>query len=110
MSRQPLRIQIGNRWTFFTYARTDCRLLGTVQDGMQIGALAQLDDGSYAQVNGDVIRPLNTSRVMQVLSRTPGAPASAAPAAARPATPATVPTVIIKKRRIVRPSTENTGA
>ncbi|MBT2325594.1 hypothetical protein J7E62_24990 [Variovorax paradoxus] len=109
MSRKPLQIRLGSRWTFFTYSRTDVRLLGTVQDGMQIGAFAQLEDGSYAQINGDVVRVLNSSRVKQALGRdfetyfpSPSGPRSSQPAA--------VPTVIIKKRRVIQlPAAEAAG-
>ncbi|WP_211260333.1 hypothetical protein [Xenophilus azovorans] len=70
------------------------RMLGTVQRGMQIGALALLDDGSYVQVNGDVIERLNTSRVLHVMrGRHEAAPRETRPAAA--------PVVIVKKRRRV---------
>ena len=37
----------------------DVRMLGVVQRGLETGALAQLADGSYAQVNGDIVQPLN---------------------------------------------------
>jgi len=75
------------------------RLLGTVQDGLQIGALAQTPDGGYLQVNGDMLRVLNTSRVEHALDRATGvARRSAAPPPA-PARPSVQPTVIIKKRR-----------
>lgn len=73
------------------------RLLGTVQDGMQIGALAQTPEGGYLQVNGDQQRTLNTSRVEHALDRATGvARRTAMPP---PARPAVQPTVIVKKRR-----------
>lgn len=97
MSQDPLQITIGPRWSFFTYPRDDMRLLGTVQRGMQIGALASLPDGGYAQVNGDIVEPLNTSRVLYALRATHGRPAEAP----RSAPPATV--IVKKRRRIVLP-------
>ena len=72
------------------------RMLGTVQRGMQIGALALLPDGAYAQVNGDVVELLNTSRVLHAMRKLHGAPREA-PRAAAP-TPAVV---VVKKRRVV---------
>lgn len=100
MSRQPLRIRLGSRWTFFTYSRTDVRLLGTVQEGMQIGALAQMEDGSYAQINGDVVRVLNTSRVKKALGRDFEAHVPSQSGHRTP--PLVVPTVVVKKRRLVQ--------
>lgn len=78
------------------------RLLGVVQRGMQVGALVQLDDGTYAQVNGDVVQPLNTSRVEAALRASPSMAPPSRPVAA-PAAPASVPTVIVKRRRLIAP-------
>ncbi|RZL64886.1 MAG: hypothetical protein EOP81_06840 [Variovorax sp.] len=97
MSQEPLQITIGPRWSLFTYARDDMRLLGTVQRGMQIGALASLPDGGYAQVNGDIVEPLNASRVLYALRATHGRPVEPA----RTAPPATV--IVKKRRRVVLP-------
>ncbi|RYF67749.1 MAG: hypothetical protein EOO22_18905 [Comamonadaceae bacterium] len=104
MRRQPLKLRLGNQWSFFCQPRADIRLLGTVQDGMQIGALGQLPDGSYAQINGDMTRPLNTSRVEHALDRATGM-ARSAKLPVMPAAAASVqPTVIIKKkRRVIAP-------
>jgi hypothetical protein len=63
MSQEPCRIVLGERWTAFAQEREGMHMLGTVQRGMQIGALARLADGSYAQVNGDVVEVINKSRV-----------------------------------------------
>jgi hypothetical protein len=98
MSQEPFRIAIGPRWSFFTYPREDLQLLGTIQRGMQIGALARMPDGSYAQVNGDIVEPLNTSRVLFAMRATHG---KAPPAAAKPASTAIV--TVKKRRRVVLP-------
>lgn len=45
-------------------------LLGVVERGMHVGALARLQDGSFVQVNGDVVQPLNRSQVETALRRT----------------------------------------
>jgi len=73
-------------------------MLGVVQRGMQIGALGRLADGNYVQVNGDVVEPLNKSRVEFALLAAKGAQVPAAPMVnvSRPS-PATV--VVVKKRR-----------
>jgi hypothetical protein len=101
MSRQPLQIQLGIRLrTFFTYARTNARLLGTVRDGMQIGVLAQMRDGSYVQINGDVVRVLNASRVKHALARVTDK-TSRSPMRLGTLPPSTV-TVTVKRRRPVQ--------
>lgn len=45
------------------------RYLAVIQNGTQIGALAQTPDGGYVQVNGAVIQPLNTFKVLRALRR-----------------------------------------
>lgn len=45
------------------------RYFGVVQNGLQIGALAQTKTGQYVQVNGSVIQPLNIHRVHRALNR-----------------------------------------
>ena len=101
MRRQPLKIRLGTDWSFFAPSRPDTRLIGTVQDGMQIGALAQLIDGRYLQINGDVHRILNSSRVEHALDRATGTARRAGPVAAPTASTQSKPTVTIKKRRKV---------
>ncbi|WP_077001335.1 hypothetical protein [Variovorax sp. KK3] len=77
-------------------------MLGTVQRGMQIGALVRLADGSYAQVNGDVIEVLNKSKVEFVLG--PTARRELNPTYSIPTqAPSTAVVVIKKRRRIVPP-------
>lgn len=112
MSKDKLQINLGPRWAMFTYERDDMELLGTVQSGMQIGALARLPDGGYAQVNGDIQQSLNQSRVEHALraaaggARRGGMPAvhhqHTHPYQRPPAAPAVV--TVKKKRRIVLPT------
>jgi len=84
----------------FAQERPGMRLLGTVQRGMQIGALALMEDGNYAQVNGDVVEPLNASRVLHAMRKQ-----HAAAPTFRSAAPAAAPAVVVvkKRRRIVMP-------
>ena len=72
-------------------------LLGVVERGMQIGALARLLDGSFVQVNGDVAKPLNRSQVESALrsARAHGPPPVRPLRNAAP----TPPVVTIKRRR-----------
>jgi hypothetical protein len=96
-----LMIRLGPQGLRYAKPSPEMKLLGTVQEGLAIGALAQLEDGSYAQVNGDFLRPLSAKRVEycvgpKLLSSLP-APMPTAPRA--PTGP--VPVVVVKKRRLV---------
>ena len=103
MRKRSLEIRLNGGWTFFSVGRTDMQMIGTVQDGMQIGALGQKPDGSYLQVNGDMLRPLNTSKVEHALDKVTrnsrGAKAVFTMPAAEPKAPVVV--VVKKKRRLV---------
>ncbi|MBS0341438.1 MAG: hypothetical protein JSS56_12990 [Proteobacteria bacterium] len=98
MKPSTFRIDIGPRWAAFAQAREHMKLLGTVQRGMQIGALALLADGTYAQVNGDVVTALNTSRVLHAMRGTHSAPRRETRPVAAPAV------VVVKKRRRIERS------
>ena len=87
----------GSGWTRFTYARADMELMGTVQFGMQVGALARLPSGDYAQVNGDFIEVLDADHVAMALRRAGVSEQGGAIEANRVSFAA--PTVTIKKRR-----------
>lgn len=90
------------------------RLLGVVRRGLETGALAWLPDGRYAQVNGDIVQPLDPVEVEAALQCAGMAVPRAAPAARQPA-PASeqsvsrTPTVVIKRRRVIRLPGEGHG-
>jgi hypothetical protein len=102
-----LLIRLGNDGLRYAQASSALKLLGTVQDGLATGALAQLVDGSYAQVNGDFVRPLSTSRVefsingrkkqASRLTAAPGAPTAGQSRLG----PSLKAVVVVKKRRPV---------
>jgi hypothetical protein len=58
-----LLIRLGTDGQRHTQVSPLIKLLGTVQDGLAVGPMVQLVYGSYAQKNGDFMRPLSTSRV-----------------------------------------------
>jgi hypothetical protein len=87
--------------------------LGRVQCGMEFGALALTPEGSFVQVNGAVLTPLNASRVTAALRKAMGPrwklpavagsagsqdAADSLPAAAAPTAP--VPVIVKRKRRV----------
>lgn len=45
------------------------RNLAVIQNGAQIGALAHTPDGLNVQVNGAVVQPLNTFKILRALRR-----------------------------------------
>jgi hypothetical protein len=98
-------IRLGDGGLRFAQPRNGMAVLGTVQRGMQIGALAQLDDGSYAQVNGDIIQTLNASKVRKELRNASGSPArmGSMPVTSRSVSAAAVTVVVKKRRRVVSP-------
>jgi len=109
MTKPRWHVQPGPTWSRFSPRRSDLQLLGTVQNGPQIGALGKLPDGRYVQVNGDVLSPVNTHKVQAAINAAMHRPASrpayspspqdseAKPAAA----PASPITVTYRKRRTV---------
>lgn len=102
MSKDKLQVALGPRWSFFATEREGMELLGTVQRGMQIGALAQLADGSYAQVNGDIVEPLNKSRVDHALRAATG-PQRFGFFTKTP-TPSTAVVTVKKRRKVLLPA------
>ncbi|MDT4866050.1 hypothetical protein FQZ97_1008860 [compost metagenome] len=95
------------------------RYLAVIQNGTQIGALAQTPEGRYVQVNGAVVQPLNTFKVLRALrqefprknwSRNPSPPVAAPAVGVQPQSldserqierPVTVPVVSVRRRRRV---------
>lgn len=92
-SRMTIKLD-SNLQRFTAANHTDFRYLGTVQRGLEMGALALTPQGEYVQVNGDIVQTLNASRVRAALGTAhtsrigPQAPA------------ATAPVVVRRKRRI----------
>lgn len=66
--RRPL-VRIGNTWRFFSQALPDHEMLGTIQRGLEIGALAKVAGGKYVQLNGSVVQKLNTGLVEAAIVR-----------------------------------------
>lgn len=47
----------------------DLKMLGTVQSGLEIGALARTADGRYVQVNGSILQELRAGRIEAAIQR-----------------------------------------
>lgn len=94
----------GDGWRMFAMPREDLEYLGTIQRGLEIGALARDVSGAYLQVNGDMRQTLNTSRVEAALrSAMPRAASYRPRQSAEPSKPVVV--VVKPRRRVIVPPT-----
>lgn len=57
--RGRLTVTIDGPWRLYTHPLPGWRMLGTVQRGMEIGALAQSSGGALAQINAGAVRSLD---------------------------------------------------
>lgn len=94
-------------WARFTYERSGGpevpKLLGSVQRGASIGALAELPSGDYVQLNGDHETPLNARYIRKAIAKAESQAARRAPPPRRSAAPAGPVVVTVRRRRVVRP-------
>ncbi len=107
--KQNWRVELGARhWERHTHSGMEeqgFRLLGRISRVGQFGALAQATDGGYVQINGDHVVPLNRSQVEYALRIAQRREESALRAPERRA-PSVVPTVTIKRRRVIAPAAD----
>ena len=89
------------RFTYQRPAGDPLQLLGSVSRGARIGALAVMPDGTFVQVNGDHVSPLNATQIQRAIERAkafkPRPKVVLVPmcGAEKP------PTVVVKRRRVV---------
>ena len=57
--RARLTITPGGPWRIYTHPLAGWEMLGTVQRGMEIGALARAPSGILAQINAGAVRSLD---------------------------------------------------
>jgi hypothetical protein len=71
-NRARYTVTLGGPWRLYT---TTCppgsQMLGTIQRGMEIGALAKSPIGVYTQINAGAMRPLDQDKVRRALAPTP---------------------------------------
>lgn len=112
--RQKWIVYLGEaEWGRFTHAgvvNTGLRLLGSIRRGLQMGALAQDEQGRYVQLNGDHRTDLSQSQVASAVHRASSQPRNGPRVGfRRPATsyqpvvgkPAGNTTVVVVRRRKV---------
>ncbi|MBC7436362.1 MAG: hypothetical protein H7332_09875 [Bdellovibrionales bacterium] len=69
MSKE-LTIKLDTNLSMFTAVpHPGFQYLGRIERGMEVGALALTPQGDYVQVNGCVVTPLNTSKVLSTLRK-----------------------------------------
>jgi len=99
-----ITIKLGSHWQRFVPTSNGLALLGSVQQGAAIGALARSSDGAYWQINGDHRRKLNASKVaaaLRLAERWVAANTAGLPSATAPAKRSFAPTVFVKRRRVL---------
>ena len=99
------RIQLGEEyWGRFTYARPAgdlLRLLGSIARGSQIGALGELAESGYVQVNGDHVAPLSASQVRHAVE---AAKLATRRVRQHRGAPSQAVVVTVKRRRVAAPT------
>lgn len=91
-----LIIRLGREGEFFCNSpAADLELLGTVQEGQAVGALARGPDQRYVQLNGDFERELDAMAVEAALALQKWRNSTAESTG-----PATPPVVTVKRRRV----------
>lgn len=77
------------------------RYHGVIQNGFQIGALAETPDGRYVQVNGAIIQPLSRQKVQRAIKLADIHRARLAVQEQPTAPRASTPVVIVRRRRYI---------
>ena len=98
-NRQDVQVVLGDGWKQFAFANEAFEYLGTIRRGMEIGALARDEAGAFWQVNGDVHKALNKSRVSSLLRAATGKRNPLAPSGHYKAPDRSAVVVVIKPRR-----------
>ena len=66
-NRARLIVTVGGLWRLYTHAMSGFEMLGTVQRGMEVGALARTQAGLLVQVNAGAIRALDQRKALAAL-------------------------------------------
>ena len=66
-NRDRLTVTLGGPWRLYSHPLAGWEMLGTVQRGMEIGALARSTADVLAQVNAGVVRSLDQRKAQAAL-------------------------------------------
>ena len=69
INRGRLTVTIGGNWRMYTRRPAGWTMIGTVQRGMDIGALGKSPIGVYAQINAGLIQGLPQNKVIAALAK-----------------------------------------
>ena len=68
LNRGRYAVQLNGPWRLYQNTQLPhWKMLGTIQRGMEIGALALSASGIYAQINAGAVRPLDQRKVLASL-------------------------------------------
>ncbi len=66
-NRARLTVLLGGPWRLYTHPLAGWQMLGTVQRGMEIGALGRSPAGIYAQINAGAVQGLDQRKIAAAL-------------------------------------------
>ena len=66
-NRARLVVTVGGPWRLYTHAMSGFEMLGTVQRGIEIGALARTPAGLLVQVNAGAVRALDQRKAQAAI-------------------------------------------
>lgn len=92
-------VRLGQEWQRHTQSRSvseSLRMLGSVQRGAQVGALAVDGNGDFFQINGEYVAPLNKRLIGKAVKAAQGRAQSRYEAPR----PASAPIVTVRRRRL----------
>lgn len=69
-NRGRLAVLIDGPWRLYTHPLPGWQMIGTVQRGFEIGALAKSPIGLYAQINAGAVSSLDQRKVSAAISGT----------------------------------------
>lgn len=72
-NRGRLTVLLGGPWRLYSHPLAGWEMLGTVQRGMEIGALARSSAGIYAQINAGAVRSIDQRKVVAAIEACSGA-------------------------------------
>ena len=66
-NRGRLTVLLGGPWRLYSHPLAGWEMIGTVQRGMEIGALGLSHAGLYAQINAGAVRSLDQRKIAAAL-------------------------------------------
>lgn len=68
LNRGRYTAQVNGPWRLYTHVRpAGWKMIGTIQRGLEIGALAKSPVGVYCQINAGAVRALDQRKVLAAL-------------------------------------------